>query len=118
MNELITQIFKNFTVNGVSIPVLFLQYQGHGEPYIIWNKENMGNSISADDNLENYIEYYNFTIYSRGNYQPIVAAVKEKLLENDFFWEPYQSVGDLFDFETKYYFTTLNFSYLRSAQNG
>ena len=42
MNELITQIFKNFTVNGVSIPVLFLQYQGHGEPYIIWNKEKYG----------------------------------------------------------------------------
>ena len=44
MNELITRIFEDFTVDDVKIPVKFLFYIGHGEPYIVWSQEDADNS--------------------------------------------------------------------------
>lgn len=66
MNSLIKSIFTNFIVDG--IPVKFLIYHGHGEPYITYNLDSYERSLSADDELENYAENYSFSIYSKGNY--------------------------------------------------
>ena len=38
MNELIESIFTNFTVDGVSVPVKYLYYEGHGEPYVTYQQ--------------------------------------------------------------------------------
>ena len=84
MNELIKNIFTDFEVDGVSIPVKFLYYYGHGEPYVIYQKESLASGLLADDGLQ-----------------------------NDFLWEPTRSSGDLYDADTGYYHITLNFSYLR-----
>ena len=88
MNSLIQTIFKDFTVDGVAIPVKFLHYYGHGEPYIIYQKESMNTALAADNEIQNHVEYYDFDIYSKGNYNNIVLAVKNKLIENNFFFEP------------------------------
>lgn len=113
MNELIKTIFNNFTVDGVSIPVKFLHYYGHGEPYVVFQKESMNYSFSADDNLQGHVEYYDFDIYTKENYNNIVDAVKSKLIENNFFFEPDRSSGDMYEQDTGYYHITLNFSYIR-----
>ena len=104
MNELIKNIFTNFEVDGVSIPVKFLYYYGHGEPYVIYQKESLASG---------HVEYYDFDVYSTGNYKNIVESVKNKLTQNNFLWEPTRSSGDLYDTDTGYYHITLNFSYLR-----
>lgn len=113
MNELIKNIFTDFEVDGVPIPVKFLYYYGHGEPYVIYQKESLASGLLADDELQNYVEYYDFDVYSTGNYKNIVESVKNKLTQNNFLWEPTRSSGDLYDADTGYYHITLNFSYLR-----
>jgi len=35
MNELIESILADFAVDGVTIPVVFMYYEGHDEPYIV-----------------------------------------------------------------------------------
>ena len=113
MNELITSIFINFAVDGVTIPVKFLHYEGHGEPYIVWMKESMDTGFTADDELVNYVDYYDFTIYSKGNYLRIIEAVKNLLKRHDFLWKVGHSSGDLYDPDTGYYYATLIFSYIK-----
>lgn len=116
MNELIERIFENFTVNGKVIPVTFLFYQGHGEPYVTYMQTDADNSLSGDDGLIGYIDYYDFDVYSKGNYFPIIERVKEILKENDFIWQPSRSSGDIYEVETGYYHKTLCFAIIREEK--
>lgn len=113
MNELIEQIFSNFEVDGVVIPVSFLRYDGQATTYITYQLMDMDNTFSGDDNLLNYIDYYDFDIYSKSNYFPIIKSVKQIMKDNNFIWQPSRSSGDLYEDDTGYFHTTLNFAYLR-----
>lgn len=113
MNELIERIFANFVVDKVSIPVAYMFYEGHGEPYVVWMQQDADGSLSADDKLVGYVDYYDFDVYSTGNYLAIVESVKELLEENGFIWQPSRSSQDFYEIETQYYHKTLNFAYLK-----
>lgn len=113
MNELIELIFADFVVNKKKIPIAFLHYEGHGEPYITYQQIDAANSLSGDDDLIGYVDYYDFDIYSKGNYMMIIERVKELLKQNGFVWQPSRSSADMFETETGYYHKTLNFAYLR-----
>lgn len=110
MNELIQSILSNFTVNGVHIPVAFMFYKGHGEPYITYMEQDADSSLSGDDELIGYVDYYDFDVYSRGNYLDIIESLKEVLKENGFVWQPSKSSQDFFETDTGYYHKTLNFA--------
>lgn len=113
MNELIERIFSGFTVDGVEIPVKFLFYFGHGEPYITYQQTDADASLSGDDRLIGYADFYDFDIYSKGNYFPIIERVKKLLSEHEFVWQPSRTSGDMYEPDTKYYHKTLCFAILR-----
>lgn len=113
MNELIEQLFSNFSVNGVTIPVSFLQYKGHGEPYVTYMETNANNECCGDDELIGYAEYYDFDVYSKGSYTDIVDAIKKILKEHDFMFIPSMCSGDMYETDTGYYHKTLCFGILR-----
>lgn len=117
MNELIETIFTNFQVNGQSIPVSFLRYDGKSTTYITYELMDMDNSFSGDDELLGYVDYYDFDIYSKGNYFPIVESVKSLLKANGFIWQPSRSSGDLYEDDTGYFHKTLNFAIEREEMN-
>ena len=113
MNELIESILNNFTVDGEIIPVSFMRYEGHGEPYIVYMQENADGSLSADDELIGYVDYYDFDIYSKGNYLKIIESLKAILKANNFVFQPSRSSADMYETETGYYHKTLNFAILK-----
>lgn len=113
MNELIESIFQDFTVNGVSIPVSYMFYEGHGEPYIVYLQEDADNSLSGDDDLIGYVDYYDFDVYSKGNFMNVIESVKALLKQNGFVWQPSRSSADMYETETGYFHKTLNFAILR-----
>lgn len=116
MNELIQEIFKDFQVDGVTIPVKFLFYHGHGEPYITYQQMDADNALSGDDDLIGYVDFYDFDVYSKGDYFPIVESVKQKLKEYGFVWQPSRSSADMYETETGYYHKTLNFAIYKEEQ--
>lgn len=113
MNELIETIFADFAVDGVSIPVVYMYYQGHGEPYVVYMQIDADNSLSGDDDLIGYADYYDFDVYSKGNFTKIIERIKELLKENGFVWQVSRTSRDMFEVETGYYHKTLNFAILR-----
>ena len=113
MNELIESILSNFTVDGVQIPVSFMFYEGHGEPYVVFMGQDKNNSISGDDELIGYVDYYDFDVYSRGNFLNIIESLKDVLESNGFVWQPSRSSQDFFETDTGYYHKTLNFGFLK-----
>ena len=110
MNELIETIFTNFQVDGVSIPVSFLRYGGKSVTYVTYMQTDADNSFSGDDELLGYVDYYDFDIYSKGNYFNVVESVKEILKQNGFVWQPSRSSEDMYEDDTGYYHKTLCFA--------
>ena len=113
MNELIESIFQNFTVDGVEIPVSFMFYEGHGEPYVVYMQQDADGSLSGDDELIGYVDYYDFDVYSKGNYKKIIESLKAILKANNFVWQPSRTSQDFYETDTGYYHKTLNFAILK-----
>lgn len=116
MNELIESIFQNFTVDSVQIPVSFMFYEGHGEPYVVYMEQDADGSLTADDELQGYVDYYDFDVYSKGNYVKVIEGVKAILKANGFVWQPSRSSMDYFETETGYYHKTLNFAIFKEEK--
>lgn len=110
MNELIETLLADFTVDDVSIPVAYMYYQGHGEPYIVYMQQDADGSLTADDELQGYVDYYDFDVYAKGNYLNIIQALKVALKEGGFVWQPSRSSSDMYETDTGYYHKTLNFA--------
>lgn len=121
-NGLIQQIFDDFSVNGEEIPVSFLRFNGDPKTvpnaYVTYQQTDSLEPLNGDDTLLNYVDFYDFDIFSKGNYIPIVEAIKEKLTANGFMWQPTRSSGDMYEDDTGYYHKTLSFSIERSTNNG
>ena len=109
MNELIEQLFADFIV-----PVSFLYYDGNAPAYVTYQQTDSDGVLAADNTIINYVDYYDFDIYSTGNYFPIIEAVKETLTAAGFIWQPSRSSGDLYEKDTKYFHKTLCFAIERS----
>lgn len=110
INALITSIFTDFTVDGVDIPVCYMRYNGHDTAYVTWMQMSCDASLTADDDLQGYVGFYDFDIYSKGNYTRIIEELKQKLKENGFVWQVARSSPDMFEDDTGYYHKTLNFA--------
>lgn len=115
MNALIETILADFTVDNVKIPVSFLFYEGHGEPYITYQETDADNSHAGDDELLGWVEYYDFDVYAKGNYLAIIAALTQILEDNGFRFQPSRSSADFYETDTKYYHKTLNFAVYKEA---
>lgn len=115
LNELIESIFANFSVDGVSIPVAFMFYEGHGEPYVTYQQTDADNSLAGDDSLIGYAVYYDFDVYSKSNYNAIIERITELLEANGFQFQPSRSSGDMFETDTRYYHKTIQFAILREV---
>lgn len=118
MNNELQTIFASFTVGGQAIPVSFMRYTGKATTYITYQEIQDDTSFSADDELQAYVTYYDFDIYSKGNYLTIVESVKEILEANGWRWQPSMTSQDLYEDDTGYYHKTLCFAKIKEEQNG
>lgn len=110
MNAEIENIFNGFTVDGVSIPVSFLFYDGDDDAWIVYSNVDNYHSYSGDDELLGYVTYYDFEIYSKGNFMNILRAVKAILIENGWSFVPEYSSKDNYDRDSRVYSKTLCFA--------
>ena len=110
MNNLIKKIFTDFKVDDVLIPVKFIQYDGNSTTYITYQNISIDNVLSADDDILGYIDYYDFDIYSKGDYFKIIKELKKVLKSNGFTWQPSMSSEDMYEDDTGYFHKTLCFS--------
>lgn len=117
MNDLIESIFQDFSVDGENVPVAYLYYEGHDDPYVTYQQEDADSSYSGDDELLGYADYYDFDVYSKGDYTNIIKSVKKKLKDNDFIWCPSRTSPDMYEPDTGYYHKTLSFMILRGEEN-
>lgn len=117
MNNKIERIFDKFAVDNISIPVSFMRYKGKSTTYITYMHSDSDNSFSGDDELLGWVDYYDFDIYSKGNYLKVLESVKQKMKENGFMFVPSRTSIDMHEDDTGYYHKTLCFAIEREEQN-
>lgn len=110
MNAEILDIFSDFNVGGTEVPVRFMVYEGHGEPYVIFSREYDDSSYAGDDSILGFVTYYDFDVYARGNFTALVEAVKTRLTDAGWTWQPSRSSGDMYESDTGYFHVTLSFA--------
>lgn len=110
MNVEIEALFNGFAVGGVNIPVAFLYYNGHGEPYVVYGQTDNDAAYAADDQIAGYITFYDFDIYSKSNYLQIASEIKRILQGAGWTWQPSRDSEDLYETETGYFHKTLCFA--------
>ena len=110
MNSLIETIFQNFTVDNKLIPVSFMRYNGKSTTYITYMYYDSNNSYSGDNELLGWVDYYDFDIYSKGNYLNIIENVKSVMKQNGFMFQPSRSSADMYEDDTGYFHRTLSFA--------
>lgn len=115
VNAIIERIFADFTVDGQKIPVNFLRYEGHDEPYVVYTPEEKTGVLRADDEVQGFVQNVDFGVYSKSNYNNIVEALKSKLIENGFMWQPEGDMEDLYNVDTGYYIKVMSFAIERST---
>jgi hypothetical protein len=111
LNSMIEEIFQDFVVDGVSIPVSYLVYEGHNDTYITYLSYDKDNSYSSDDNISGYAVYYDFDIYSKSNYCEIIKEIKQKMADAGWTYQPRRESPDQYEKDTRLYHKTLCFSY-------
>ena len=114
VNALIERIFADFEVDGAKIPVKFLYYEGHNEPYVVYTPTSNAGVLRADDEVQSYVQSVDFGVYSQGDYTNIVNQLKSKLIENGFMWRPEGDLEPMYNTDTKYYIKVINFAIERS----
>lgn len=110
INAQIESLFSGFTVDGVSVPVSFLVYEGHGEPYVVYFQYDKDNSYSTDDEIAGYVTYFDFDVYSTVDYLAIVEAVKSTLKSAGWTWQPSRDSADMYETDTKYFHKSVCFA--------
>lgn len=118
MNNELQTIFTDFKVGSQEVPVSFMRYTGKATTYITYQEIQDDTSFSADDELQAYVTYYDFDIYSKGNYLLIIESVKEILEANGWRWQPSMTSQDLYEDDTGYYHKTLCFAKIKEENNG
>lgn len=110
MNAEIVKLFEGFTVNGKEVPVRFMEYEGHGEPYVIFCREYDDSSYAGDDSILGYVTYYDFDVYAKGNFNELVKAVKKTMTDAGWTWQVSRSSSDMYESDTGYFHVTLSFA--------
>jgi hypothetical protein len=86
MNKIIYDLFYQFTVDGVAIPVEWLKYKGDLTAYVVFSDLGETPASHSDDECDYSVKQFDFDIYSKGNYLNILKAVKQKLKDNGWTW--------------------------------
>ena len=107
MNAEIETALANLVVNNVTVAVAYMEYHGHGEPYVVYRQYDKDNTYATEDKIAGFVTYYDFDVYSKGNYLAIVEEIKARLEPYFWTWEPSRDSPDMYDTDTRYYHKTV-----------
>ena len=101
MNDEIELMFKNFTVKNKKIPVEFMNYTGKEETYVTYISLGETPELHADNEAIASINTYDFDIYTKGNFLPILRELKKILKANKWRWQ--EDSEDMYEEDTRYF---------------
>lgn len=92
------------------VPVAFLHYRGTEETYIVYTQTDKDGSFAGEDKLQGYIVYYDFDVYSKGNYLSLIQDIRDIFEGAGWTYQPSRDSADQYEVDTGYYHKTICFA--------
>jgi hypothetical protein len=105
-NAEIETLLKDKT-KGLGVPVEFLFYEGNASTYVTYMQLDKDNAEAGDDEVIGCVQYYDFDIYSKGNYLSVVADLIRIMTAAGWTYQPSRDSPDMYERDTKYYHKTI-----------
>lgn len=104
-NTEIESLFADYDV-----PVSWIYYDGDEDTYITYQQTDKGSPYSAEDGLRGYVLYYDFDVFSKGNYFDIIDDIITIMTDAGWVYQPGDDGPDLFEKDTGMFHKTISFA--------
>ena len=108
INAILERVFKNFTFDGIKIPIAPNKYTGDATTYLVYYTSSINPEGFADDKPIVESTYGTLDVYSNKNYKRLKNEVKRKLIEECGFTWTGDEIED-FEEDTKLWHCPINF---------
>lgn len=95
------------TLSSLNIPVSFMFYEGNADTYITYMQLDKDNTLAGDDTVLGCVQYYDFDVYSKGNYLSVVNQLITLMTGAGWTYQPSRDSPDMYERDTKYYHKTV-----------
>lgn len=95
------------TLSELGVPVSFMHYSGKATSYVVYMQVMKDNELYGDNDIVGCVQFYDFDVYSKGNFLPIVSKLIELLTSAGWTYSPSRDSPDMYESDTKYYHKTI-----------
>lgn len=93
--------------NGLGVPVSFMFYDGDANTYVTYMQLDKDNVLAGDDAILGCVQYYDFDVYSKESYFPVIDRLINLLTAAGWTYQPSRDSPDLYERDTKFYHKTI-----------
>ena len=94
-------------LSNLGVPVAYMFYEGNENTYVTYMQIDKADALAGDDAILGCIQYYDFDVYSTGNYFTVVDNLIKALTEIGWTYQPSRDSPDLYERDTKLYHKTI-----------
>ena len=98
------------TLSSLGVPVSFMFYEGNATTYVTYMQLDKDNALAYEDEVRGCVQYYDFDVYSKGNYLTVVSNLINLMVEAGWTYQPSRDSPDMYERDTKYYHKTICFA--------
>lgn len=91
----------------LKIPYGFMFYEGNADTYITYGQQDKDDALAGDDKIVNFVIYYDFDIYSKGDYTGVISSLIETFENAGWTYQPSRESPDLYERDTKLFHRTI-----------
>ena len=95
------------TLKTLSVPVSFMFYEGNADTYITYMQLDKSNTLAAEDEVIGCVQYYDFDVYSKGNYLAVIAELIQLMTAAGWTYQPSRDSPDMYERDTKFFHKTI-----------
>lgn len=95
------------TLKDLGVPVSFMFYDGDATTYVTYMQLDKDNALAGDDEVLGCVQYYDFDVYSKGNYLNVISNLIDLMQAAGWTYQPSRDSPDLYERDTKYYHKTI-----------
>lgn len=94
-------------LSNLGVPVSFMFYEGDSDTYVTYMQLDKDNTLAAEDKVIACVQYYDFDIYSKGNYLTVVSNLINLMTAAGWTYQPSRDSPDMYERDTKFFHKTI-----------
>jgi hypothetical protein len=95
------------TLKNLGVPVAYMYYNGNATTYVTYMQLDKDSVEAGDDSVLGCVQYYDFDVYSKGNYLTIINNLIDLMVAAGWTYQPSRDSPDLYERDTKFFHKTI-----------